>query len=420
MKKFLSDHTGHQIDATLNRVRHVQGGSKCVLMGRGAKTPIFTDTGASVKSQPTSLSTTIEFTKSYSTDEIDKGDIILLSNSTNSENDGMYFVCGRFPPDLNNTQVEVTGHLTIGGTADIEIYTNVLCLDKDGRAYNMAHTDQSGTLDSDIAYELGYKHDMEGKTPGKIVGLHIGDYNQYGSSSSVENDHPLEIYRYDGLGSALFYVNGQGDVFNKGKLTTDKQIKAKQGIVVTGQMESDTIKVKGDIKGEVEKNDQLKFRLKNTSTGDSAFSSMGVGWGFTSDQLEMYCFNPSNTFSEPYLARSGGINAGKHLHKGLNIVTQSTNADAAIRFYTNNNKFRLIITKDGNVGIGTKNPDSKLHVKGAITQQSMSADPPDPDPGNSVQWISDGTGSGDAGDIMVKINVGGTIKTTTLVDYSAI
>jgi hypothetical protein len=36
-----------------------------------------------------------------------------------------------------------------------------------------------------------------------------------------------------------------------------------------------------------------------------------------------------------------------------------------------------------------------------------------------VQWVSDGTGSGDAGDVMMKINVAGTVKTVTIVDYSA-
>lgn len=48
------------------------------------------------------------------------------------------------------------------------------------------------------------------------------------------------------------------------------------------------------------------------------------------------------------------------------------------------------------------------------------SDPTAPSEGNSVIWQSDGTGSGDDGDIMMKITAGGTTKTTTLVDFSGI
>ena len=77
-----------------------------------------------------------------------------------------------------------------------------------------------------------------------------------------------------------------------------------------------------------------------------------------------------------------------------------------------------VIDAEGNVGIGTTAPDTKLHVTGAVTQEPLSSDPADPDAGNSVQWVSDGTGTGDAGDVLLKVNVGGTTKVITLIDYS--
>lgn len=49
-----------------------------------------------------------------------------------------------------------------------------------------------------------------------------------------------------------------------------------------------------------------------------------------------------------------------------------------------------------------------------------SADPSDPAEGQSVMWQSDGTGTGDDGDILIKITAGGTTKTATLVDFSTI
>lgn len=50
----------------------------------------------------------------------------------------------------------------------------------------------------------------------------------------------------------------------------------------------------------------------------------------------------------------------------------------------------------------------------------LSSDPSDPSEGQSVLWQSDGTGSGDDGDIMVKITAGGVTKTATLIDFSAV
>ena len=53
-----------------------------------------------------------------------------------------------------------------------------------------------------------------------------------------------------------------------------------------------------------------------------------------------------------------------------------------------------------------------------ISLLPVSVDPEDPPVGACVFWVSDGTDSGDAGDIMVKITVGETTKTVTLVDFS--
>lgn len=49
---------------------------------------------------------------------------------------------------------------------------------------------------------------------------------------------------------------------------------------------------------------------------------------------------------------------------------------------------------------------------------AVSEDPADPPEGHSVSWMSDGTASGDAGDILMKITMGGVTKTVTLVDFS--
>ena len=48
-----------------------------------------------------------------------------------------------------------------------------------------------------------------------------------------------------------------------------------------------------------------------------------------------------------------------------------------------------------------------------------SADPPQPSEGETVIWASEGTGKGDAGDVMIAATVGGVTKYTTLFDHSA-
>lgn len=50
----------------------------------------------------------------------------------------------------------------------------------------------------------------------------------------------------------------------------------------------------------------------------------------------------------------------------------------------------------------------------------LSADPANPAEGAWIMWMSDGTGAGDDGDIMMKITAGGSTKTATLVDFSGI
>jgi len=79
----------------------------------------------------------------------------------------------------------------------------------------------------------------------------------------------------------------------------------------------------------------------------------------------------------------------------------------------------------GSLGIGIESPDETLHVygstklEGPLILSERAYDPDNPSEGNSVIWMSNGDGSGDDGDIMIKITAGGVTKTATLVDFSA-
>jgi hypothetical protein len=56
---------------------------------------------------------------------------------------------------------------------------------------------------------------------------------------------------------------------------------------------------------------------------------------------------------------------------------------------------------------------------GVLGLLERSADPVEPGEGECVIWMSDGTGKGDDGDVMIASQAGGTTKYGTLFDHSA-
>lgn len=78
------------------------------------------------------------------------------------------------------------------------------------------------------------------------------------------------------------------------------------------------------------------------------------------------------------------------------------------------------INAAGKMGVRTTSASYILDVAGEIGIRELSSDPGDPAEGRAVLWQSDGTGTGDDGDILVKITAGATTKTVTLVDFSAV
>jgi hypothetical protein len=63
--------------------------------------------------------------------------------------------------------------------------------------------------------------------------------------------------------------------------------------------------------------------------------------------------------------------------------------------------------------------DTAIQLEGG-TDMLAQAEPANPAVDRAIIWLSDGTGAGDAGDLMIKINIASVIKTGTIVDYSAL
>jgi hypothetical protein len=55
-------------------------------------------------------------------------------------------------------------------------------------------------------------------------------------------------------------------------------------------------------------------------------------------------------------------------------------------------------------------------LQGLVAQAEID----DPAEGEAGMWLSNGTGAGDAGDVLIKITSGGVTKTIALIDFSAV
>jgi hypothetical protein len=101
------------------------------------------------------------------------------------------------------------------------------------------------------------------------------------------------------------------------------------------------------------------------------------------------------------------------------VLFNNSNNDIDLQWKSTTSNYGIFGDAANNkVGIG-KYPAYQLDVAGEIGLKERSSDPGDPAEGCSVIWQSDGTGSGDDGDIMIKVTAASTTKTATLLDFSA-
>lgn len=173
--------------------------------------------------------------------------------------------------------------------------------------------------------------------------------------------------------------------------------------------------------------------LNGVEYGASATESMFIG---------------GNTFAETGTRPASTMIVHSGVIGGANIDASSngslevlSDGDLRLFFDTDDNGDQLEIYKAGST---TATADLLLHLVGtsilmdavtdvnlagvaqilratALGVEDRATDPSNPSAGRMVLWQSDGTGSGDDGDIMVKITDSlGTTKTTTLIDFSAL
>jgi hypothetical protein len=105
---------------------------------------------------------------------------------------------------------------------------------------------------------------------------------------------------------------------------------------------------------------------------------------------------------------------------GTKVIIQSSGGSETMAQFTPNGGCSL--RYNANIRIATT--ATGADVNGILTLDGLnllerSADPTEPSEGQSVIWMSDGTGKGADGDILIASQAGGVTKWTTLFDHSA-
>ena len=99
-------------------------------------------------------------------------------------------------------------------------------------------------------------------------------------------------------------------------------------------------------------------------------------------------------------------------HQGLGIAAQILGASPGVA--------AVVAQNPAGFGADLTGVETAARLSGALRLLSTQAEPTDPAASGAVLWLSNGTGAGDAGDLMIKINIGSVVKTGTIVDYSAL
>ena len=167
--------------------------------------------------------------------------------------------------------------------------------------------------------------------------------------------------------------------------------------------------------------------LPNDTNGSIVLNPKAVGSGIVSVDGDLEADNLSATSlteDAVVIADSGGqlqstgvtiASAAGHFPMKLPVLTSLPGSPQT-------GEYGLLLT-DGQLQLWRYMSGGSWQMVNGDTQRlaQRDSDPANPGNGESVIWQSDGTSSGDDGDILMKItDSSGTTKTTTLVDFSAI
>lgn len=229
-------------------------------------------------------------------------------------------------------------------------------------------------------------------------------------------------------GNELAAMNGGGNLFLAGSVLTGG-ITAAYASAAPGSIETMLEDAGG--RGAVMTCFGAPTRVIHPFTAlDPANMSFKIESNNNQGRFEVTAYSEGSTANQytSYVTVSGsGSNGAPHAFHAYKTdggtgATALDDDEQMLRLYNGSpSVYNMEILGDGTIRSlsGLSFNDAAQHA-GALAGKELSADPSDPAEGEFVVWMSDGTGSGDDGDIMLKITAGAVTKTVTLVDFSAV
>jgi hypothetical protein len=163
--------------------------------------------------------------------------------------------------------------------------------------------------------------------------------------------------------------------------------------------------------------DRVRETTSTTGTGTIALGGAVTGFrtfvaGIGDTNETYYCI--SHRTADEWEVGVGTVSDATPDTLSRDTILASTNSGAAVDFSAGTKDVRCVHPADRTI---YADDDGTVSIDSILKLLERSSDPDEPAEGEAVIWMSDGTGKGDYGDVLIASRAGGTTKWGTLFDH---